>query len=306
MDRDRSDTLRAWRCPKTAVFVAALCAASVAALFTPAMTRGEGIVFAPSVAAARAAGGDKPVVLVFSAVWCGWCRKLSAVTLADPAVVALRDEFGWVKVDADAEPDLAARLQVRGLPHTAVLDAAGRTLASRAGYMNAEDFVAFLREARSNPAPVDAAPNELLRRLADIAAAEDPAALVREAVESLAAARSADRGTVLAALVTGPAEIDAALLDLLDDDRLAWRAAAWRVLSQRTRRSLAFDPFGSLASRRAEIAACRRELGLESAPPRSDAGPDPMTPTLMPPPSPSDQQRSLSDPPSSPPPSMRD
>ena len=67
--------------------------------------------------AAAAAPGARPLLVVFSAAWCGPCQLLGR-QLADalPALRAAGVQFDAVKVDADAEPDLCARAGVRALP----------------------------------------------------------------------------------------------------------------------------------------------------------------------------------------------
>lgn len=74
----------------------------------------------PALAAAAfdadvlAASHARPVVVDFSADWCGPCRALAPVL----ARIAAEPDLGGsiVTVDADAEPGLAARYDVRALP----------------------------------------------------------------------------------------------------------------------------------------------------------------------------------------------
>ena len=57
---------------------------------------------------------DTPVVVDFSAVWCGPCRML------DPIVEELAEEWGErvkvVKLDIDHNPDIAMQYHVMGVP----------------------------------------------------------------------------------------------------------------------------------------------------------------------------------------------
>ena len=57
---------------------------------------------------------DQPVLIDFWAEWCAPCRRLS------PVIAELASEYDGrlrvAKVDADANPELAARYQVRALP----------------------------------------------------------------------------------------------------------------------------------------------------------------------------------------------
>jgi len=84
------------------------------------------------------------VLVDFTAAWCGPCKALS------PIVARIADEtWGRVvvgSVDVDANPTLAAKFQIRGMP-TLVVFQDGREIARRTGLTNEEGVRALLKPA---------------------------------------------------------------------------------------------------------------------------------------------------------------
>jgi thioredoxin-like negative regulator of GroEL len=215
------------------------------------------IDFHDSLDAAREANeGSLPTVISFGAPSCGWCRKMELETFADERVEAVAGKFVWVKINVDDHQELAARFRVRGIPHTAVLDAQQRVLASRPGYLPADKFVAFLEQSLTNPQPPEDSIDDLVAQLEKAGPAPGRELIVR-AVESLAKPDRVGRKPLLAALANTSPAAWPALLDLLADPRLAVRAAAIQALREATRSQLPFDPFASAETRAAQVSAWR-------------------------------------------------
>ena len=91
---------------------------------------------------------NKPLMIVFGANWCSFCRKLNRETLADKRVAGLIErEFIPVYLDFDKEAKIAKVLEVERLPCTVFLTPQADLLLRTEGYANAKDFQAAMTNA---------------------------------------------------------------------------------------------------------------------------------------------------------------
>ena len=100
---------------------------------------------------AEARATNKPVLLYFTAEWCGPCQYMKRYVFSDAAVsAAVHDRFIPVRLDHDRRPDLIVHYQIDGIPWFAVLDADGNpTRKLERGVETPQELIAWLTE--SNP-----------------------------------------------------------------------------------------------------------------------------------------------------------
>ncbi len=102
----------------------------------------------------RATAEKKFVILDLEAVWCHWCHVMEKTTYADPKVISLLDsKYIPVRVDQDANPDLASRYGDWGWPATIVFGPDGTELAKIRGYIEPERMQALLKAVIDDPTP---------------------------------------------------------------------------------------------------------------------------------------------------------
>jgi thioredoxin 1 len=85
---------------------------------------------------------DKPVLVDFFAEWCGPCKMMS------PILKEVKDSLGEVasiiKIDVDKNQELAAKLQVRGVP-TLILYKKGKQLWRQSGVVQKNDLISLIQ-----------------------------------------------------------------------------------------------------------------------------------------------------------------
>ena len=106
----------------------------------------------------RAKQQNKPVLLAFSASWCGPCQEMKHATYPAPAVVKAAQDFIAVMIDSDKQADLTEKYAVEGIPAYFILAPDGRQVASFVGFHSPDEFIAQLQAARQKLSAGAAAP----------------------------------------------------------------------------------------------------------------------------------------------------
>ncbi|MCX6851179.1 MAG: thioredoxin family protein [Verrucomicrobia bacterium] len=112
---------------KALLLLAALFSLSLHASDFP---KGSPKFFTSYAAVSKAAKQNgKPIILVFSAAWCGPCQKMKKEVYPSSEVLPLQDKFNWAYLDIDEEANskLAEGFKVDTIPHLFFLDSAGKT-----------------------------------------------------------------------------------------------------------------------------------------------------------------------------------
>ena len=97
---------------------------------------------------------NRMIILDLEAVWCHWCHVMEEKTYRYPDVAELINQyFIPVRVDADANPDIASRYGRWGWPATIVFNASGEEIVKRRGYIPTIGMLSMLEAIIADPSP---------------------------------------------------------------------------------------------------------------------------------------------------------
>ena len=104
---------------------------------------------------------NRHILLDLNARWCHWCHFMERRTYAHPDVRAqVAEGYLAVRVDQDANPDLASRYGDWGWPATIIFDPAGNEVAKLQGFQRPSLMTTILYIVRNEPEQIPKLPTE--------------------------------------------------------------------------------------------------------------------------------------------------
>jgi len=94
--------------------------------------------------------GEKPVLVDFSAEWCGPCKALAPIL--QQLSKKMGDGVRIIKIDVDKNKLLASQMKIQGVP-TLMLYQNGQMLWRQSGVMSAVQLEGIIRQKTKQPHP---------------------------------------------------------------------------------------------------------------------------------------------------------
>jgi len=200
-----------------------------------------------------------PVLLDFSATWCGPCQMMARTTLKDKDVGQKLASFQKVKVDIDANAALAEHFGIHAVPTFVVVNPDGEELVRTTGAMDAAAFGEWLNSALSTAAMAaarrDSFDKEKMAVASDLteASPDTRGRAVELLLEYSFRKEKYYRDFAEAHLKSAVRANPGLFLDALNHEKLAVRILASNLLRERLGAEFDFDPWAGAAARTAII-----------------------------------------------------
>lgn len=212
---------------------------------------------------------QQPLLVYFTASWCGPCKLMARTTLASPAVLEALKGVNHVALDLDEQPKLAERYAIQAVPTFLMLAPSGESVATTTGYQDEKAFLGWLTHGVGETLSAVARQKEVDQTLAQVdgwmSGSERP--LLQKAVASLlelcAERNEATRQKATDRLATLAARDATLLLDGLKHPRLSVRILISNALRKQIGASFNVDPWSDTATRAQGVVVWREKLGAK-------------------------------------------
>ena len=124
-------------------FAAVMAVVGFSKWYVPA----EKVKWTDNFAAAQQAAREqnKPVLLYFTAEWCGPCQSMRREVFSSSAVADAVAGVVPVRIDIDHNAALAGQFHVTAIPRFVLLDQDGQVIRSQEGALEADDFIRWVK-----------------------------------------------------------------------------------------------------------------------------------------------------------------
>jgi thioredoxin 1 len=217
----------------------------------------------------EAMGSKEPVLVFFTASWCGPCKMMSRTTLTNDSVRQALAGMPHVAVDIDEHQDLAAKHGISAVPTFVLLSEFGAEIRRTTGFQPASDFLRWLTNGNFEAQAEAARRAELEKKIAsvdELIAAAESDSFPHAATLLFEVCGDRDETIAHAAeqrLKTIAARDPGALLDGLNNYRLATRIQVANVLREHLGDTFEFDPWVGLEERAKVIHQWRAKLAAK-------------------------------------------
>ena len=220
-------------------------------------------------ALAVAATNQQPILVYFTASWCGPCKLMTHITLTDPLITQTLSNIEHVAIDIDEHSVLASKEGIRAVPTFLVLSATGDEVDRATGFQPVGDFLQWLTNGVSEAKAAAIRETFSKQTLADVdqllvSTATNSTRQAALKLFDLCAVRDDNIVQAAAARLKMLAERNpGALLDGLDDPRLSVRIQTANVL-RLVIDSFDMDPWADAAARTKAVGLWRLKFANAS------------------------------------------